>query len=169
MEEPSRPFEPLIERSVRTLAIIGGVTLLCLMLLTVYAVIMRYVFNAPLLWALDYVRVGLVIVTFMGLAYCGWTGGHIAVDFIGGFAPPIVLRISDTIIRLTCAVLIALMAWQGLEQGLDALEMGEGTNEVEIPLFPFFLVVAIGCAAYAIVLIAQALRAARGADLNDPA
>ena len=154
---------------MRTLAIIGGVTLLCLMLLTVYAVIMRYVFDAPLLWALDYARVGLVIVTFMGLAYCGWTGGHIAVDFIGGFAPPIVLRISDTIIRLTCAVLIALMAWQGLEQGLDALEMGEGTNEVEIPLFPFFLVVAIGCAAYAIVLIAQALRAARGADLNDPA
>ncbi len=154
---------------MRYLAIIGGVTLLGLMLLTVYAVIMRYVFNSPPLWVLDYARVGLVIVTFMGLAYCGWTGGHIAVDFIGAFAPPIVLKISDTIIRLTCAVLIALMAWQGLQQGLDALEMGEGTNEVEIPLFPFFLVVAIGCGAYAIVLIAQALRAARGANLNDPA
>ena len=88
---------------------------------------------------------------------------------LGSFAPPIVLKISDTLIRLTCAALIALMAWQGLQQGIDALEMGEGTNEVEIPLFPFFVVVAIGCGAYAIVLVAQALRAARGADLNDPA
>ncbi|MDC0033687.1 TRAP transporter small permease [Alphaproteobacteria bacterium] len=162
-------LESMIGRSVRYLAIIGGVTLLCLMLLTVYAVIMRYAFNSPLLWALDYARVGLVVVTFMGLAYCGWTGGHIAVDFIGSFVPPTVLNISDTIIRLACAALIALMAWQGLRQGLDALEMGEGTNEVEIPLFPFFLVVACGCGAYSVVLTAQALRAARGADLNDPA
>lgn len=154
---------------MRFLAIIGGATLLGLMLITVYAVIMRYVFNAPVLWALDFARVGLVIVTFAGLAYCGRTGGHIAVDFIGTFAPPSVLRVSDTIIRLICAVLIGMMAWQGFEQGLDALEMGEGTNEVEIPLFPFFLVVAFGCAAYAIVLIAQALRAARGLPMDDPA
>ena len=154
---------------MRYFAIIGGITLLCLMLLTVYAVIMRYVFNSPPLWVLDFARVGLVVVSFMGLAYCGWTGGHIAVDFIGAFAPPIVLKISDTIVRLTCAALLALMAWQGLEQGLDAIEMGEATNEVEIPLYPFFLVVAFGCGAYAIVLIAQALRAARGAELNDPA
>lgn len=153
---------------MRFLAIIGGATLLCLMLLTVYAVIMRYVFNAPVLWALDYGRVGLVIVTFAGLAHCGWTGGHIAVDFVGSFAPPAALRVSDTIIRLICAVLIGLMAWQGFEQGLDALEMGEGTNEVEIPLFPFFLVVAVGCASYSIVLVAQALRAARGVPMDDP-
>ena len=139
------------------------------MLLTVYAVVMRYIFNAPVLWALDFARVGLVIVTFMGLAYCGLTGGHIAVDFIGSFASPTVLKISDTIVRLVCAALIALMAWQGLQQGLDALEMGEGTNEVEIPLFPFFVVVAFGCAAYVVVLVAQALRAARGVDMNDPA
>ncbi|MBT5047927.1 MAG: TRAP transporter small permease [Rhodospirillaceae bacterium] len=153
---------------MRFLAIIGGATLLCLMLLTVYAVIMRYVFNAPVLWALDYGRVGLVIVTFAGLAHCGWTGGHIAVDFVGSFAPPAALRVSDTFIRLICAVLIGLMAWQGFEQGLDALEMGEGTNEVEIPLFPFFLVVAVGCASYSIVLVAQALRAARGVPMDDP-
>ena len=154
---------------MRYLAIIGGVTLLGLMLLTVYAVIMRYVFNSPPLWVLDYARVGLVIVTFMGLAYCGWTGGHIAVDFIGGFAPPWVLRISDTLIRLACAALIALMAWQGLQQGLDALEMGYGTNQVEIPTFPFFLVVAFGCSVYVIVLIAQAVRAARGVSMDDSA
>ena len=153
---------------MRFLAIIGGATLLCLMLLTVYAVIMRYVFNAPVLWALDYGRVGLVIVTFAGPAHCGWTGGHIAVDFVGSFAPPAALRVSDTFIRLICAVLIGLMAWQGFEQGLDALEMGEGTNEVEIPLFPFFLVVAVGCASYSIVLVAQALRAARGVPMDDP-
>ena len=169
MEEKLNSLELFIRQSVRFLAIIGGATLLGLMLLTVYAVIMRYVFNSPLLGALDYARVGLVVVTFMGLGYCGLTGGHIAVDFIGSFAPAWVLRVTDTFIRLSCAVLIGFMAWQGLRQGVDAFEMGEGTNEVEIPLFPFFGVVAFGCSVYAVVLVVQALRAARGAELDDRA
>ena len=166
-EQSNRPFESVVRKSVRHLAILAGVTLLFLMFLTVYAVIMRYVFNAPILWALDVARVGLVVLVFFGLAYCGLTGGHIAVDFIGIFAPPRIVQISDVVIRSICFVLIALMAWQAMQQGLDAIEMGEGTNELEIPLFPFFAVVAFGSVAYCIVLIIQVARAVRGDALDD--
>ena len=166
-EQSNRPFESVVRKSVRHLAILAGVTLLFLMFLTVYAVIMRYVFNAPILWALDVARVGLVVLVFFGLAYCGLTGGHIAVDFLGIFAPPRIVQISDVVIRSICFVLIALMAWQAMQQGLDAVEMGEGTNELEIPLFPFFAVVAFGSVAYCIVLIIQVARAVRGDALDD--
>ena len=57
MEETSRPVEAIIRRSARLLALVGGAALLCLMLLTVYAVVMRYAFNAPVLWALDVTRI----------------------------------------------------------------------------------------------------------------
>ncbi|MFL2668515.1 MAG: TRAP transporter small permease [Alphaproteobacteria bacterium] len=166
-EQSNRPFESVVRKSVRHLAILAGVTLLFLMFLTVYAVIMRYVFNAPILWALDVARVGLVVLVFFGLAYCGLTGGHIAVDFLGIFAPPRIVQLSDVVIRSICFVLIALMAWQAMQQGLDAIEMGEGTNELEIPLFPFFAVVAFGSVAYCIVLIIQVARAVRGDALDD--
>jgi len=169
VSEPSnRPFESVVRKIVRHLAILAGVTLLFLMLLTVYAVVMRYVFNSPILWALDCARVGLVVLVFFGLAYCGLTGGHIAVDFLGFFAPPPIVQISDVIIRSICVALVALMAWQAMKQGLDALEFGEGTNELEIPLFPFFAVVAFGSFIYCIVLIIQVARAARGDALDDP-
>lgn len=161
-------IERLTKKSVRCLAIIAGATLLFLMLVTVYAVVMRYVFNAPVLWALDYARVGLVVLVFFGLGYCGLTGGHIAVDFISSFLPFKFLTISDVIIRISCVVIIFLMAWQAFIQGLDALEMGEGTNEVEIPLFPFFLVVAFGSIVYCVVLIIQVVRAAKGVEIDDP-
>lgn len=166
-EQSNRSFESVVRKSVRHLAILAGVTLLFLMFLTVYAVIMRYVFNAPILWALDVARVGLVVLVFFGLAYCGLTGGHIAVDFLGIFAPPRIVQLSDVVIRSICFVLIALMAWQAMQQGLDAIEMGEGTNELEIPLFPFFAVVAFGSVAYCIVLIIQVARAVRGDALDD--
>ena len=59
------------------------------------------------------------------------------------------------------------MAWQALVQGLDALEFGEGTNELEIPLFPFFVVAALGSAAYCVVLLIQVNRAIHGVKLDD--
>ncbi len=166
-EQSNRPLESVVRKSVRHLAVLAGVMLLFLMCLTVYAVVMRYVFNAPILWALDVARVGLVVLVFLGLAYCGLTGGHIAVDFLGVFAPPRIVQISDVVIRSICVVLIGLMAWQAMQQGLDAIEMGEGTNELEIPLFPFFAVVAFGSVAYCIVLIIQVARAVRGDALDD--
>ena len=167
-EQSNSTFESVVRKSVRHLAIVAGGTLLLLMLLTVYAVVMRYIFNAPILWALDIGRMGLVVLVFFGLAYCGLTGGHIAVDFLGVFAPPRVVQISDVIIRSICVVLIGLMAWQAMQQGLDAIEMGEGTNELEIPLSPFFAVVAFGSITYCIVLMIQVVRAARGVPLDDP-
>ena len=167
-EQSNSTFESVVRKSVRHLAIVAGVTLLLLMLLTVYAVVMRYIFNAPILWALDIGRMGLVVLVFFGLAYCGLTGGHIAVDFLGVFAPPRVVQISDVIIRSVCVVLIGLMAWQAMQQGFDAIEMGEGTNELEIPLSPFFIVVAFGSVTYCTVLMIQVARAARGVPLDDP-
>ena len=167
-EQSNSTFESVVRKSVRHLAIVAGVTLLLLMLLTVYAVVMRYIFNAPILWALDIGRMGLVVLVFFGLAYCGLTGGHIAVDFLGVFATSRVVQISDVIIRSVCVVLIGLMAWQAMQQGFDAIEMGEGTNELEIPLSPFFAVVAFGSITYCIVLMIQVARAARGVPLDDP-
>ncbi|MBK20154.1 MAG: hypothetical protein CMM52_15080 [Rhodospirillaceae bacterium] len=169
MSVPSdRPIESIVRKSVRHLALVAGVALLLLMMLTVYAVVMRYIFNAPILWALDVGRMGLVVLVFFGLGYCGLTGGHIAVDFISVIAPPRFVKIIDVIIRASCFVLVALMAWFGLQQGLDAIEMGEGTNELEIPLAPFFGVLAFGSVVYCIVLLVQVSRAARGEPIDDP-
>lgn len=159
--------ELYVQKMVRHLAIVAGVTLLFLMLLIVYAVVMRYIFNSPILWALDCARVGLIVLVFFGLSYCGLTGGHIAVDLLGLFSPPRVVQISDFVVRSMCFVLVGLMAWQALVQGLDALEFGEGTNELEIPLFPFFVVAAFGSAAYCVVLLIQVNRAIHGVTLDD--
>ena len=55
------------ERIVRCLAYLGSAVLLGLMFLTVIAVVMRYVFNAPLLGAQDVSELSLVAVVFLAL------------------------------------------------------------------------------------------------------
>ena len=152
----------LVEGCVRCLAFMGGLSLLWLMGLTVAAVIMRYVFGAPILGAQDMSEMSLVLVAFLGLAYSGWTGAHIAVDLIGGMLTPAIMRWTDTAVRSIGAVLMAAVTWQTTSQGLDAITYGEATNLIEIPHAPFFGVVALGSAAYTMVLLVQAVRAARG-------
>ncbi|MFQ5960773.1 MAG: TRAP transporter small permease [Candidatus Methylomirabilales bacterium] len=162
MEGRREKTDATVDRSVRLLAYLGGIMLLWLMGLTVVAVVMRYVFNAPILGAQDISELSLVLVVFFALAHCGWTGGHVAVDLIGTVLKPETLRWTDTLVRAISGLLFVYVTWQTMRQGLDALEFGEASNLVEIPHFPFILVVAFGSAVYALVLLVQAVRVARG-------
>lgn len=130
--------------------------------LTVVAVIMRYVFNAPILGSQDLSEVSLVLVVFPAMAYCGWTGGHVALDLIGAVLAPRVLRWSDSLMQLVCGVLFSYVTWQTWTRGLDAYNYGEASNLIAIPRSPFFFTIAIGCGLYTLVLFTQAIETARG-------
>lgn len=162
MEDRSDKTNTIVGGGVRLLAYLGGIALLWLMGLTVFAVVMRYVFHVPILGAQDISQLSLILVVFFGLAYCGWTGGHVAVDLLGAVVKPGVLRRTDTAIRMVSGVLFVGVTWQALARGLDALKYGEASNLVEIPHFPFFLVIAFCSAVYALVLFVQTVRVARG-------
>ena len=130
--------------------------------LTVVAVITRYLFNAPILGAQDLSELSLIVVVYPAMAYCGWTGGHVALDLLSSILKPPVLRWTDFMIRMACAVLFLGIAWQTVIRGLDALEYGEASNLIQVPHFPFFLIVAFGSAVFALVFLVEALYAARG-------
>ncbi len=162
-------FAPLtktmtLEKLIRFFAQLCGVVLFALMLVTVYAVIMRYVFNAPPLFTLDVSRMMLIPIAMLGLAYCGWTGGHIAVDLIGALNRPNLVRWSDAFVRLLCAATIGLWTFRLADLALDSQEIGEATNMVQIPQYPFVWVMVVGAGLYAIVLIALSLRSVRGQE-----
>ena len=157
-----------VERGTLLLGFLGGVTLFLLMGLTVVAVVMRYIFNAPILGAQDLSELSLVLVVFLGLPYCGWTRGHVAVDLISTFVPAARLRFTDAVVFFTSGVLFLYVAWQTWTQGLDALEYGDASNLVEIPYFPFFCVATLGTAVYAVVLFVQAFnRVVRAPDSSE--
>ena len=150
------PGAAVADWTTRFLAYAAGAALLWLMLLTVVAVVMRYVFNAPILGAQDISELSLAVVVFLGIPYCGWTGGHVAVDLISTVVGESRLRYTDTLMRLLGAVLFAVVAWQAMHQGLGALEYGEASNLVEIPHHPFMFLMSFGWLLFALVLLLQA-------------
>ncbi len=161
--------EKALDRSVKAMAIVAGVALMWLMALVCYSVLMRRVFNAPPLGGTDLASVSLVPVAFLGFAYCGWTGGHIAVDVISGLGRPNLTRWTDVTMRILSSLLVALLTWRCIVLLGDAMEIGEATELIEIPHSPFIAVMIAGSAVFALTFFVMALRAWRGeADAPPP-
>ena len=148
--------EKALDRSVRAMAILAGIALMWLMALVCYSVFMRRVFNAPPLGG------SLVPVVFLGFAYCGWTGGHIAVDLISGLGRPNLTRWTDVVVRLLSAGLLGILTWRCVVLFGDSIEIGEASELIEIPYPPFIAIMVIGLAAFTLTFLVMALRAWRG-------
>lgn len=161
--------QKVLDRSVKAMAILAGISLLWLMALVCYSVFMRRVFNDPPLGGGDLASVSLVPVVFLGFAYCGWTGGHIAVDVISSLNRPNVTRWTDVIVRLLSSMLLGVMTWRCIVLFMDASESAEATELIEIPHSPFVGIMVIGSAVFTITFLVMAIRAWRGQpDANSP-
>jgi TRAP-type C4-dicarboxylate transport system permease small subunit len=140
------------------MALLGGWVLMALMTYTVADVVLRYGFNRPFSGSLEITEFAMSAIVFLGIAYCGWVGSHVAVDI---FERPLEhpnLRFIPVILTLVGAVLFAAIAWLTFNEALGS--MHRVSNMMRWPHWPFQFVVAFGSAMYALVLLSQAGRLA---------
>ena len=67
---------------LRSMALAAGWVLMLLMGYTVLDVVLRYGFNRPFSGSLEITEFAMSVIVFLGIAYCGWLGGHVAVDIL---------------------------------------------------------------------------------------
>lgn len=151
-----------LDRAVRALALLAGAVLVLMVLLTVADVVMRYVFGAPIFGAQDLAQLGLLVVVFLSMAHCGRSGGHIAIEVITERLPRRVRRPIAAATAIIGATALLLLAWRAVIAGQRAAEFEAGSNLLGIPFAPFHGVIALGAALYALVLVADAVRALGG-------
>ncbi len=152
----------LFDRFLRGIALLGGAALMILMFYIVLDVTMRYGFNKPFSGSLEFTEFSMTVIVFLGLAYCGWTGGHVAVDILERPLEHPALRWVPAVLTLISAVLFAVIAYESAKQGLG--NMQRVSNMMRWPHFPFLLNVAFGSGLFAIVLFIQGIRALRRKD-----
>ncbi len=161
MERGDGPPERIFGRALRWMALASGAVIVGLMLYTVLDVVMRYVFNAPFRGSLEATQFAMVAIVFLGLAYCGCTGGHVAVDILQRPLERPGLRWIPTLLSLVGAGLFAAIAWYSLDEGLATTH--RVSNMLRWPHYPFLFLTAFGSAVYAIVLLVEAWHGRRGA------
>jgi TRAP-type C4-dicarboxylate transport system permease small subunit len=154
-ETPQGVFGSLL----RLLALIGGWVIVALMVYTVADVILRYVFNLPFSGSIEVTEFAMAAIVFLGIAWCGWLGGHVAVDILERPLEDPRLRFVPIILTFISGVLFLAIAWLTVDEALAT--MSRVSNMMRWPHYPFQFIVALGSAMYAIVLFIQCGRMLR--------
>ena len=150
------------ERTITSIARISGYLgvglLILMMLLTVLDVLLRLVFNLPILGSVEITEFMMVSLAFFSIGWATLAKAHVVVDLLArrlGIRRQARLNI---ILHLFYLVLYVFIAWQSALEALSNWRMDERSIVLEIPVFPFYFVVAIGCAVVSLVVLSALVK-----------
>ena len=143
----------VLARAVDLAAVAGCAALVVLVLVTVVAVVARYLFNDPIFGITDVSRMVMIITVACAIAYGGRTGAHVAVDIISNKAGRKVTRWTDLFVRLLGIVVTACTAYALFIQSLCGIECGHIAPNLSVSYAPYSLVLTIALALYSLTLL----------------
>jgi TRAP-type C4-dicarboxylate transport system permease small subunit len=156
LDRPNNAFERLL----RWMAMGAGLILLALTVFTVADVVMRYFFNMPFRGSLEATEYAMALIVFLSLAWCGATGGHIAVDLLDQVLDRPSLRWLPPLMSLVGGILFAVIAWRVAAEAIYGWK--QIGNMLRWPHWPFKMGAAFGALMFALVCLQQAFNGWRG-------
>lgn len=149
----------IIDQVSAILAMFGRLVIFALIISMLYEVVARYGFGAPTLWAFDvsYMLNGSIFL--LGAAYALRTDAHVRIDFLSQRMPKRAQQIlNGGVYLLVMAPIFTCLAWVAGSKALKAFVTGEVESVSPwAPLvWPFYTVIAMGLAAFALQFIGEA-------------
>lgn len=151
-----------VEWAVRALTALSAVALTVLLIATFTGVIMRYVFAAPLLGANEIIQLVSIVLVMLAMPAAAHQGDHVRVDVLDSRIGAIGRFAGDILSRAVAIYILYQLAIRGWAKLLDAAEFEDATNMLQIPIWPFYALLVLGTALFAIVLVLQLIDIVRG-------
>jgi TRAP-type transport system small permease protein len=149
----AQSLETVITSSSRLLNVIAVIAVVLMMLVSVIDIFMRYVFSSPVTDSPEMVQYLMVIAGFGGLSWCALKGGHVRVDLLTAHLSNRKQAILEAFSYLLCLTVIPWVAWQGFQGAGYSLQVNRASSILEIPPFPFYLMLGIGAVMLSLVLV----------------
>ncbi|HSW57215.1 MAG TPA: TRAP transporter small permease [Dehalococcoidales bacterium] len=100
----------------------------------------------------------MVLIVFTAVAYAQTRGDHIAIDVLTERFPKRAQHILYTVIYLVSLTISILVVWQSIVYGQYLLEQGDYSGVLEIPVYPFLFIVALGMTLYSVSILINLLK-----------
>ena len=142
----------------RIMNILASAVLVAMMLLTVSDVCLRYFLRRPILGTTELTENMMVCLAFSALAWCAAQQGHLKVDLVMSRFSPRIQAVCDSLTLMVGLIMVALIAWRSFMEGLVVRELNIISSLIKIPAFPFYFVVAVGCALLCLVMAVQLIQ-----------
>lgn len=148
-----------INIAVKSGAYVGMTVLVLMMLVTVVDVFLRYAFDSPILGSIEIVEFMLIIVAFLAIPYCALEEGHVKMDFAVSRLPPRGQTAVEIVGYIFCLILSVTMTYLYIPEAIHNLRIGESSQILGIPAFPFYLIIFMGCLMLSLVLLVNLIKA----------
>ena len=145
---------PGLSSFTRRLNFVSMASLFAIVCFTVVAVFTRYVLNRPIPGDNEITELMTVMATFFGaVAVAQLDKSHVNIDIALEMISPRARLLTDAITTLFGIFIVGLIVWRtGVTAWLFA-EHGNTTRMMSIPLYPFALVIPLGCFLLFLVLV----------------
>jgi TRAP-type C4-dicarboxylate transport system permease small subunit len=149
---------PLLESLAKLCAILAGVLLTAVTLMTCGSLVGRNVLGATIVgdFELSGAAAGAAVALFM--PWCQFQRGNIIVDFFTARASERTTAALDRFGALLLGVAMALLAWRSTLGGINAWRTGSGTMLIGFPEWIIYAAMVPPIVLTAVIGIAQALR-----------
>ena len=141
--------------AVRVTSSLSVFSLGLLLVMIAISVVARYVFGAPLLGSNEVLQLALVGMVALALLPSAHGEHHIRVDVLDAYIGKWGCYVGDFLSRIISAFVLFSLSYRATVQALDALEFGDATNMLSIPLWPFYALIVLGAFLHATVLLIQ--------------
>ena len=156
-----KDFLKWVERMIKGMGIVAGVSVSFIVLLTVTDMFLR-IFKKPILGTYEIVGLCCGVMVCFALPYTSWIKAHIIVDILVDRFPKKIKNITRVITRGAGIALFLVAGLNLLKVGADLKKAGEVTATLEIPFCVIAFVIGICCFVECVVLFSDILRIQEG-------
>src|SRR3954467_4737857 len=133
------------------------------------SVLLRYFFSVQIPDAYDFGRLLLGILIFWGIAATSYRGTHITVDLVWASASPKYQRWIDVFATLVLLFVVTVQTYTLFDKVADTRASHIVTMDLQVPVWPFFLVSWIGDVSAVLLIAIRTYRLIFHPDLmHDP-
>jgi TRAP-type C4-dicarboxylate transport system permease small subunit len=147
----------------KSLYVIAGVVLACMIILTFFDVILRNL-GRPITGSMEFIQYGGSIVFGFSIPYGTMLGAQIIVDMVTEKFSPGKKRVINIITRCIGILIFLFVAYNFTLYGLDARRTGERTASFKIPYYPFAFALSFSFLLQSLTIFCDLVRTAKGAD-----
>lgn len=141
-----------------------GVTLMLVTFLLFVNIILRFFFSSGITWAEEFIRYGIIWITFIGASVCFQRGSHVAVDLLIDFIP----KKMKKALSLTIHVLAIIFMVFIIKYGFDLVAFSKGTGQLapalQIEMYWIYLAIPIGAVLSLIQIIIHVVNTFRNGE-----
>jgi TRAP-type C4-dicarboxylate transport system permease small subunit len=151
-----------VARVIETWALLGGIVLLAVVLMTAWSAMRGFLFGRPLQGDFEMTEMWVAVAVFMFLPYCQLTGANVTADIFTARASPRSVALLELVSALIALGFSLLLLWRMYYGFLDYREYVETTTILHVPIWYAYVPALISLALLALaslVSVRNTLRA----------